>query len=110
GAGQAVLQLELEIAGRAAAPDAEDVLRRLVVSFGFADEGAAFDTPEIGIAVPTFEGCAVEHGLEAGLVEGDEHVAAAAAAARAASGGRLLLCQDCEYTNQGRQETHWPGS
>src|SRR5262249_52684602 len=46
GARDAVLQLQLEIRGLAAAPDAKNVLRGLMLGSGFSRDRSVFDSPE----------------------------------------------------------------
>jgi hypothetical protein len=62
--GDAEFGLELEVYGRAAAPDEEAVLLEEIVGGDFADEDVVFDAPILRIAVLVFQ-TAVEDGLEA---------------------------------------------
>jgi hypothetical protein len=61
--GDAEVDLEFEVFGRAAAPDEEAVLLEEIVRGDFADEDFVFDAPVLGVTIPVFEG-AVEDGLE----------------------------------------------
>src|SRR5215831_5807664 len=91
------LELEIEVLGFGCAIDEECVAGRFLAR-GFSDDGAVLDAPNIGIAVPTVQGSAVEDLREAGVVFEIERVGLAeAATASAASGaclglgGRVLL-------------------
>jgi hypothetical protein len=68
--GDAVIELELEVGGSAAAPDDEGVSFDEGFGGDFPDEVAVFDAPVFGIAVPVGEGASVEDGNETGVVGG----------------------------------------
>src|SRR5205085_3541634 len=98
---ESVLQLKFEIGGPGVAPDAEDVLRGLVIGPGFAYDGAIFHAPEIRVAVPALHTLAVEDRAEAGFFQSRDHIAASAAAASATGlPGLLAVCgRQGEYAN-----------
>ncbi len=63
-AGKAVFRLEFEIRWLAPLPDTESVLFRLMSQSRLTDNRAVFHSPEVGIAVPTLQGLAIEDRLE----------------------------------------------
>ena len=67
-AGHSVLALQLEVRGRAAAPDEKCVLREAPIGRAFADDRAVLDPPERRIAVPSLQRRSVEDRLEAGVI------------------------------------------
>src|SRR5215469_2140426 len=85
------LELEIEILGFDRAIDKERVASRFLAR-GFSDNGAVLDAPNVGIAVPTVQGSAVEDLREANVIFEVEWIGLAeASTASAASGACLSL-------------------
>src|SRR5699024_10038361 len=66
---QLVLHLQLEIPRRSAAPDAKDVVLRLMVRTRLASHHTVLHSPELRIAIPALQGFAVEDRLEPGFLQ-----------------------------------------
>src|SRR5262249_30242334 len=68
-AGQAILQLQVEIRRLASAPDAEDILPWPMVRTRLSQHHAVVDAPEIRVAIPALERLPVEDSLKSCFFE-----------------------------------------